>query len=158
MKHYFYPGASVNWADIQIRSPVAGTVYRVSPERLAGSGTQIRIKSTELPAFYFILFHVRTNTSVALGNTVSAGQLLGTHIGIQTTSDIAVGVNTPRGWKLLSYFDVMTGALFGTYQDKGVHSRTGAIISKEARDRDPLSCNGGTFAGPGNLPNWVVLQ
>lgn len=158
MKHYFQPSNTVDWASIQIRSPVAGTVYRLSPEGLAGSGTQVRIKSRDFPAFYFILFHVQTNGVTSVGDAVGAGQLLGTHIGTQTTSDIAVGVNTPTGWKLLSYFDVMTDALFGTYQARGINSRTNAIISKEARDGDPLICNGETFAGPGNLPNWVTLQ
>lgn len=158
MKHYFQPSNTVNWASIQIRSPVAGTVSRLDQEQLAGGGTQIRIKSRDFPAFYFILFHVQTNAPLSVGDSVSAGQLLGTHVGPQTTSDIAVGVNTPTGWKLLSYFDVMTDLMFATYQARGISSRTDAIISKEARDGDPLNCNGGTFAGPGNLPNWVTLR
>ena len=81
MKHYFQPSNTVNWASIQIRSPVAGTVSRLDQESLAGSGTQMRIKSRDFPAFYFILFHVRTNGLVSVGDSVSAGQLLGTHIG-----------------------------------------------------------------------------
>jgi hypothetical protein len=158
MKHYFQPSNIVNWASIQIRSPAAGTVSRLDQEQLAGSGTQIRIKSRDFPAFYFILFHVQTNNPISVGDSVSAGQLLGTHVGIQTTSDIAVGVNTPTGWKLISYFDVMTDSLFATYQARGMNARTDVIISKEARDGDPLTCNGETFQGPGNLPNWVTLQ
>ena len=81
MKHYFQPSNIVNWASIQIRSPVAGTVSRLDQEQLAGSGTQIRIKSRDFPAFYFILFHVQTNSPISVGDSVSAGQLLGTHIG-----------------------------------------------------------------------------
>ena len=158
MKHYFQPSNTVNWASIQIRSPVAGTVSRLDQESLAGGGTQMRIKSRDFPAFYFILFHVRTNGLVLAGDSVSAGQLLGTHIGTQSTSDIAVGVSTPTGWRLLSYFDVMTDSVFATYQARGINSRTDAIISKEARDADPLTCNGGEFASPGNLPNWVTLR
>lgn len=158
MKHYFQPSNTVDWAAIQIRSPVAGTVAQMNPESMPGSGMQIRIKSGDFPAFYFILFHVQTNGVVSAGDSVDAGQSLGTHIGAQSTSDIAVGVNTPTGWKLVSYFDVMTNALFATYQARGIHARTEAIISKAARDSDPLTCEGETFAGPGNLPNWVVLQ
>lgn len=120
MKHYFQPSNIVNWASIQIRSPVAGTVSRLDQERSAGSGTQIRIKSNDFPAFYFILFHVQTNNPVSVGASLSAGQLLGTHAGMQTTSDIAVGVNTPTGWKLISYFEVMTDFLFATYQARGM--------------------------------------
>jgi hypothetical protein len=158
MKHYFQPSNTVNWASIQIRSPVAGTVSRLDQESLAGSGTQMRIKSRDFPAFCFILFHVRTNGLVSAGDSVSAGQMLGTHIGAQSTSDIAVGVSTPTGWRLLSYFDAMTDSVFATYQARGINSRTDAIISKEARDADPLTCNGGKFASPGNLPNWVRLR
>lgn len=158
MKHYFQPSNTVNWASIQIRSPVAGTVSRLDQERLAGGGTQVRIKSRDFPAFCFILFHVRTNGPVSVGDFVSAGQLLGTHVGTQSTSDIAVGVSTPAGWRLLSYFDVMTDSLFATYQARGINSRIDVIISKEARDADPLTCNGGKFASPGNLPNWVTLR
>ena len=77
---------------------------------------------------------------------------------MQTTSDIAVGVNTPTGWKLISYFEVMTDSLFATYQTRGMSSRTNVVISKEARDGDPLTCIGGTFQGPGTLPNWVTLR
>jgi hypothetical protein len=158
MKHYFQPSNTVNWASIQIRSPVAGTVSRLDQENLAGSGTQIRIKSRDFPAFCFILFHVRTNGLVLVGDSVSAGQLLGTHIGTQSTSDIAVGVNTPTGWRLVSYFEVMTDSVFATYQARGINSRTDAIISEELRDTDPLTCNGGRFASPGNLPNRVTLR
>jgi hypothetical protein len=158
MKHYFQPSNNVNWASIQIRSPVAGTVSRLDQERSAGSGTQIRIKSSDFPAFYFILFHVQTNNPVSVGAFLSAGQLLGTHVGMQTSSDIAVGVNTPTGWKLISYFEVMTDSLFAMYQSRGMNSRTNAIISKEARDGDPLTCIGEAFQGPGTLPNWVTLR
>jgi hypothetical protein len=84
--------------------------------------------------------------------------LLGTHIGAQSTSDIAVGVTTPTGWRLLSYFDVMTDSMFAKYKARGINTRTNVIISKEARDADPLTYNGGRFAGPGNFPNWVTFR
>jgi hypothetical protein len=158
MKHYFQPSNTVNWASIQIRSPVAGTMSRLEHESLAGGGIQMRIKSRDFPAFCFILFHVRTNGLVSVGDSVSAGQLLGTHIGAQSTSDIAVGVSMPTGWRLVSYFEVMTDSVFATYQARGINSRTDAIISEELRDTDPLTCNGGRFASPGNLPNWVTLR
>jgi len=158
MKHYFQPSNIVNWASIQIRSPVAGTVSRLDQEQLAGSGTQVRIKSSDFPAFYFILFHVQTNHPISVGDSLRAGQVLGIHVGMQTTSDIAVGVNTPTGWKLISYFEVMTDSLFATYQARGMSSRTNVVISKEARDADPLTCIGGTFQGRGTLPNWVTLR
>jgi hypothetical protein len=73
-------------------------------------------------------------------------------------SDIAVGVNTPGGWKLVSYFDVLTDSLFQSYQAAGVSSRDSLIISKEARDADPLTCSGETFTGSGTLENWVIIN
>jgi len=158
MKHYFQPSNTVNWASIQIRSPVAGTVSRLDQERLVGGGTQMRIISRDFPAFCFILFHVRTNGLVSVGDSVSAGHLLGTHIGTQSMSEIAVGASTPTGWRLVSYFDVMTDSMFATYRARGINSRIDVIIPKEARDTAPLACKGGEFTSPGNLPNWVRLR
>ena len=155
MKHYFQPSNTVDWASLQIRSPVDGFV---SSLRAEWAGTAIEIRSSESPAFWFTLFHVQAAASLSLSDRVSAGQFLGTHVGNQTMSDIAVEVKTPTGLKLVSYFDVMTDSLFATYQARGLNSRTNAIISKEARDSDLLSCNGETFEGPGNLANWFTLQ
>jgi len=73
-------------------------------------------------------------------------------------SDIAVGVNTPNGWKLISYFDVMTDSVFQNYQARGLTSRNDVIISKEARDGDPLTCDGEEFTDGGNLENWIILN
>lgn len=154
MKHYFQPGSGVDWASIQIRSPVAGTVDQLIDE---WAGTQIQIRSTDFPAFHFIIFHVTLTNNLSVGDSVAAGQLLGTHVGNETTSDIAVGVNTPTGWKLLSYFDVMTDSLFLSYQSRGV-TKANAIITKQERDLDPLTCVGEEFVDPGNLPNWVDLN
>jgi hypothetical protein len=67
-------------------------------------------------------------------------------------------VNTPEGWKLVSYFDVMTDSLFATFQARGINARADAIISKEDRDGNPLACSGEAFADPGTLPNWVMLR
>ena len=155
MKHYFRPKASVDWSTVQIFSPIDGTVIDTDD---GWAGTQVRIQSEEYPAFFFILFHVNLTNALDVGETVAAGQQLGTHIGAQTMSDIAGGVNTPGGWKLISYFSVMTDILFGNYQARGINSRNDAIISKEARDADPLTCDGEDFTDDGNLENWVILN
>jgi len=158
MKHYFEPRSDVNWSTIRIFSPVDGTVDALYEE---WAGTQVRIKSYMYPAFFFIIFHVNLTIPLYVGSSVYAGQELGTHIGFQTMSDIAVGVTTPRGWKLVSYFDVMTDSLFQDYQTRGVSSRDAAIISKEERDADPLTCTycpGGNFTSTGSLQNWVTLE
>jgi len=155
MKHYFQPNGSVDWSTVQIFSPVTGTVSTIYEE---WAGTQVQIKSEEYPAFVFIIFHVNVTNSLNVGDLVSAGQQLGTHIGSQTMSDIAVGVNTPNGWKLVSFFDVMADSVFQDYQARGLTSRNDAIISKEARDADPLTCDGEEFTAGGNLENWVILN
>ena len=154
MKHYFQPKPTVDWSKVKIFSPVDGTVTGVNEDT---DGSQVRIQSTEHPAFFFILFHVNLENPLAPGDNISEGQRLGTHIGSQTMSDIAVGVNTPTGWKLISFFEVMKDSLFQDYKDRGVGSRDTAVISKENRDADPLTCNGEIFANSGSLTNWVIL-
>ena len=154
MKHYFEPKSDVDWSAIKIFSPVKGTISSIFQE---WAGTQVWIKSGEYPAFYFCIFHVNLANPLNVGDAVTAGQQLGTHIGSQTMSDIAVGVNTPSGRKLVSYFDVIADSIFQNYQARGVNSRDAMIISKEARDADPLTCIGETFTTSGNLANWVTL-
>jgi hypothetical protein len=156
MKHYFVPGLAVDWGGLKIFSPVNGVVECLRPER--SFGTQLLIRAHDQPAFLFVLFHVNPTNSIRIGSAVVAGQYLGTHWGLDTSSDIAVRVATPRGEKLVSYFDVMTDALFQTYQPRGVASRQDMIISKEERDADPLTCEGESFLDRGHLPGWVDLH
>ena len=160
MKHVYYPieiNGSVDGSTVQIFSPVSGTVSKIGEINV--DEVQVQIKSKEYPAFYSIIFHVNLTNPLNVGDLVTAGQQLGTaRIGSETCSDIAVGVYTPNGWKLISYFDVMTDSLFQDYQARGLSSRDDAIISKEARDADPLTCDGEEFIDSGNLENWVVLN
>ncbi|TES92160.1 MAG: hypothetical protein E3J87_06060 [Candidatus Cloacimonadota bacterium] len=155
MKHYFQPDGSLDWATVKIFSPVNGTISTIFEE---WAGTQVQLKSKEYPAFFFIIFHVNLTNPLSVGDVVTAGQQLGMHIGSQTMSDIAVGVNTPNGWKLVSYFDVITNSVFQDYQERGLTSRNDVIISKELRDADSLICNGGEFEDIGNLENWATLN
>lgn len=154
MKHYFQPKTSIDWSKVKIYSPVDGTVISVNEDE---DGAQVRIKSKEYPAFFFIIFHVNLANPLSVDDEVTEGQMLGTHIGVQTMSDIAVGVNTPTGWKLVSYFKAMADVVFQGYQARGLNSRNAAIISEQARDADPLTCNGENFVNSGNLVNWVIL-
>lgn len=155
LKHYFEPKGDADWSTIKIYSPVKGTVSRLIEE---WAGTQVQIKSTQYPAFFFIIFHINLANPLKVGDMINAGQQLGMHIGSQTMSDIAVGVNTPDGWKLVSYFSVMTDSVFQGYQARGVSSRDVMIISKEARDADTLTCDGDTFTNSGHIENWVILN
>lgn len=155
MKHYFEPKSNIDWSSVKIFSPISGTVFRINQE---WAGTQLHIKSKDYPAFYFIIFHINLSDSLKVGDVLSAGNEIGTHIGYQTMSDIAIGVNTPNGWKLISYFEVLTDSLFQKYQNRGVNSRNDFIITKEARDADTLKCSGDTFLNVGTIENWVVLE
>ena len=155
MKHYFNPKNEIDWSAIKIFSPVTGTVSRIFQE---WAGTQIQIQSKSDPAYFIIIFHINMSTSLSVGDTVSAGQMLGTHIGSQTMSDIAVGRSSQEGWKLFSYFDVITDSLLETYRRRGIASRDTMIISKSARDADTVRCSGEMFMNGGRLENWIYLQ
>jgi hypothetical protein len=155
MKHYFLPKSTVDWGTIKIFSPVRGTVSNVVMEF---AGAQVAIQSADYSAFRFIIFHINLTNPLKIGDPVSAGQQLGTHIGSQTMSDMAVGVNTPKGYALVSYFALMTDPVFQTYQARGVASREAMVISRAARDADPLGCSGETFATIGTINNWQILN
>lgn len=155
LKHYFEPSSSIDWASITITSPVSGSVLRINEE---WAGTQVQIRCDDQPAFIIIIFHIALASPLAVGDHIQAGQVLGHHIGSQTMSDIAVGVVTGHGYKLVSWFDIMTDAVFQQYQARGVSSRSAMIITKEERDADPIGCAGDAFLSEGTLANWVVLQ
>ena len=155
MKHYFQPKSSVNWSTVAIYSPVAGSVVRVEE---GWAGQRIEIESSDYPAFRFVISHVNPFNPVQVGDTVTTGQTLGTHIGSQTYSDVAVGVSTPGGWKLISYLETLTDAAFQAFRNRGVSGRGDAIISREARDADPLACSGETFISGSHLADWVILD
>lgn len=88
-----------------------------------------------------------------------AGQTLGSHIGGQTMSDVAVSEDTPDGVRLRSWFDVITPELFQTCRDRGVRSRAELIISASERDADLLVCaDDGEFTDPGTIPDWLRLE
>jgi len=159
MKHYYLIDPAFTNSPVRVFSPVAGVVTELQSEE--SGGTQIRIKSTEFPAFRFYLFHVDATNTLRAGSSVTAGQVLGTHFhggGTIAASDIAVWVNTPSGRRLVSYFDVMTDSLFHTYESRGVNARSDMVISREQRDADPLTCDGERFLTEGNLPNYVDLE
>jgi hypothetical protein len=85
--------------------------------------------------------------------------MLGTHIGAQTMSDIAVIVNDPtKQGRMVSYFDVITDGLFNEYILRGAGNRTNLMISKATRDANLLQCNGDTFVTSDTLNNWVTLN
>jgi hypothetical protein len=155
MKHYYQPKGSVDWSAIRIFSPVTGTVIRKEEE---WAGTQLWIRPFDHPAYTIIIFHIALLKPLALNDTVTAGTQIGTHIGPQTMSDIAVGYSPRNNWTLISYAEILTDSIFSRYTARGVGSRSDLIISKAARDADPLNCSGETFGTAGTLQNWFVLN
>jgi hypothetical protein len=156
MKHYFQPKSETDWSSIKIYSPVSGSIIETIDE---WAGTQVIIRSDDYPAFEFIIFHVKLLSQYQDGVKVRPGEQIGTHIGTQTMSDIAVKVReTNRDIRYISYFDVMTNNLFYEYIDRGVSNREMLIISESERDAHPLSCNGETFSNAGSLDNWIFLN
>lgn len=155
MKHYYQPKNSVTWSSVKIFSPVSGTVVRIVDE---WAGTQVQIQPFIYSSYTVIIFHVAVQRSLAVGDTVTAGEQLGTHAGVQTMSDIAIGFSAQNQWRLVSYFDLISDSLFQQYRQRGIVSRNDLIITKQARDADPLNCNGETFGTEGTLSNWGVLH
>jgi hypothetical protein len=155
MKHYFKPRADIDWAIMKVFAPVTGVVVRLEEE---WAGTKLDIQVVKFPAFIVSIFHVKLIAALRPGDKVSAGQILGSHIGKQTYSDIAVSVNTPKGRKLVSYFDVMSARVFQGYRARGLASTNLAIISKEMRDADPLKCQGDRFTSRSHGQDWIVLS
>jgi hypothetical protein len=170
MKHYFAPKLGTDWTTVKVFSPVDGTVTNLINE---GLGFKVEIKSKLQPAFHFQIFHVNLIGPLKVFDVVAAGQVLGTHASNSTTSDIAVGVVTPQdgpysvdpyrhgGWKLLSYFDVMSDPLFQTYQARSQANRSDFVITEAERDAHPLVCNSsGGFTGIADptVADWVILN
>jgi hypothetical protein len=156
MKHYFEPGSGVDWTTVKIYSPVKGIITRVEQE---WAGTKLEIESVDYPAFRFSIFHINTLKQYYVDDKVAEGEFLGTHIGTQTYSDISVIVNDPaRLGRMVSFFDVMTDALFKEFSVRGLSSRDDVKIPKAIRDANPLTCNGDTFSTSDALESWFYLN
>ncbi len=104
-----------------------------------------------------MLFHVNLTRALALGETLAAGQELGTHIGPQTFSDIAIRVMTPAGTRLVSYFEVLADTVWAPYAARSI-IRADLILTRAQRDADPLTCDGERFLTTGTLPAWAPLN
>lgn len=156
MKHYFEPRSDIDWSQIKIYAPVSGRITRVEPE---WAGTKVEIESSSYPAFRIVIFHINLSSNLSVGDLITAGVQLGTHIGAQTYADIAVIVNDPtRQGRLVSYFEVISDDVWAEYQQRGLTDRQQLIIPRAVRDAYPLSCSGDAFTSIDPLENWVVLN
>jgi len=69
--------------------------------------------------------------------------------------DIAVQIDFRRK---VSFFDVMKDELFESYIARGAITRDDLIISKEARDALPMTCNGESYTGSDPLESYFDLK
>ena len=138
MKHYFIAPDSTT----TIKSPVSGAVSRMDDDFV---GKQVHINSDAQQAFDFIIFHVILAKPLQVGDRIEEGQILGTHAGTITFSDIAVAVNTPTAYRLVSYFDTLTDDAFAAFQARGITSRDQMVFTKAVRDAAPYQCAGSDF-------------
>ncbi|WP_146158623.1 hypothetical protein [Enhygromyxa salina] len=156
MKHYHHPLDEVDWATVEIRSPIAGEVIAVEEEMF---GTRVQIRSTEHPEFDFLLWHIELESPLAVGAMLLEGEVLGTHYGSDTYSGIAVSTEIDGQRRLLSWFDFISDDLLAEFQARGgITSRADAIISQAERDQNLLCCTNGEFDGDEDLTDWVELD
>ena len=159
MKHYFDPYDGVDMSTIRIHAPFAGTVVGTTEEwdgPTTWKGTAVGIRPLSHPAIHVVLFHVDLHQPLPVGATVSAGQELGTSEKDDgTAADVAFGVMTPAGFRLVSWFEVMTNDVFAAYAARGVGSRTDLIVTRAQRDADSLTCDGQQFLTTSSLPDWI---
>jgi hypothetical protein len=162
MKHYYDPRAGVDRLSLALFSPVDGTVLGTTnewdgPDVWKGEAVGIRVDGH--PAFDVVIFHVNLDRDLVPGDRVTAGERLGTSQKQSgTVTDMAVGVHTPSGYMLVSYFEIIQDRVFERYRRVGARKRSQFIISREDRDADPLECDGEEFVNGGNLENWVTLR
>lgn len=171
MKHYFMPFA--DYRDnhmIEIYAPVNGTISSVSNDGHGASygliNKIIQIRSNDQPAFSFEIFHCDlVSDAVETGKIAQAGELLGyarlyyEDLNEYANSfDVALWAQTPSGIRLISYFDALTDDVFERYTTRGAETRADFIISREARDADPIQCEDERFITGGTLENWVSLN
>jgi hypothetical protein len=167
MKHYLCPipcpgsGApapSVTpppWTELQIRSPITGTVVRLDAEQTYG--TQLVLEPEGHPELRVKIFHVTPSSELAPGSSVSPGQVLGTHASTQTMSDIAVEQGRPDGFRLISFFETLSDEAFAPLAQRGI-TREALQISVAERDAAPLTCDGERFTTPDPLEHWLSLS
>lgn len=151
MKHYFQMPNTVE--GLSIYSPVTGVIVAKFDEQTAGAQYWIRPTSAQYATVK--IFHI--NGALNIGDSINAGQSIGTHATSSTASDICIELNTTTGKKLVSYFDVMPDNLFANMASFGITNRSQLIITKEQRDADPLSCSGESFQNQGTIENIYFL-
>lgn len=153
MKHYFEPRLDQDVTALEIRAPTAGRLVELAPE---WAGHRLRIQPEAAPELRVVIFHVRPEEGLAVGDRLRAGQRLGWHSGPETMSDLAVE-RLGEDYQLLSVFDLLTPALRSELSALLIEPAE-LTISRSARDADPLQCEGDRFLDPPSPADWVRLR
>ena len=186
MKHYFDAytldqrwsgnfGSYDTKGTVKFYAPADGTITDLVPSSSsAGPEYQFTIQSSEYPRLAFKFHHVDLLENLQNGGTVVAGQHLGYIARFNGQAEIVTYVVLEPGTsEYISFFDVMSDAVFAEYQARGISSRSQMSITKEARDANPIPCDqsdgqGGKFIATGmaeeafhtwqyGADNWVFL-
>jgi hypothetical protein len=152
MKHYFNPYSNVE--SVEIYSPVQGSVANIHQEQ-NGVGYQVQIQVANSPGYAVIIFHLNVTDGLAVGNSVEAGQQIGTASAAQGT-DIAISQTVFFSSKLYSYFDVMTDNVFAHYQARGATDRSEFVRSAQVAEE--MSKTHYFNELPPLLEDWVTLN
>lgn len=143
MKHYYFPKKK-NTNVITLRAPIDGQITRI--KNIQGSNDKIiDILSDQYQSVTFIIFRVKLKSGIQEGNNVVKGQELGTTPGPDKGCEIAVKVNSSKGFRYISYFQVISMDVFRNYMNYGAVSRDQFIITRQDRDADPLECKNKKF-------------
>jgi len=157
MKHYLVPRAGLRAEDLILRAPADGRIDALDPE---WAGTKVTLAPIAAPDERIVLFHVAVRPGLAVGQRVSAGDVLGHHATLATWSDVALELRAGGGYRLGSIFERLPDALWADWQARGIASRSQLIIPRAERDAHPLACQRrhGPFAVPDGPGDWVVLE
>ncbi|MCW4029361.1 MAG: hypothetical protein NWE92_06915 [Candidatus Bathyarchaeota archaeon] len=152
MKHYFTPYSTVE--SVEIYCPVDGTISNIFEEQ-NGVGYQVQIRVTNHPEYTINIFHINVTESLMVGESVEAGQQIGTASATQGT-DISVRKSVIFGDRLYSYFDVITDSVFAHYQARGASDRSEFIRSADVAKEMSQTYSFSVMPPPSE--EWITLN
>ena len=168
-KHWFQPFASLNFKDVDIISPLTGTIIQASyangEDESYGWDIQIRGTAPDYPDVTYTVsighVNITDHDTIAKDQIVQNGTILGHHIGNFVDSDIAVLNRSSNQY--ISIFLAMDDPVLAQYQKWNVTNRTYPIISYPQRMKYELNCTAdGSIVNDSNngvnIPNWVTLN
>ncbi len=172
MKHYFSVKPEYRSpGEVRVLSPLfgGGIVTDITPFDPANPNAledvQISFSSVYNQGYRVIISHIDLDAGIKVGDYFEAGDPLG-YIHISDTEpgiipkdmDIAVHVNTLTGVRYVSLLkcDPRIKDDYGYFRQFGNVHKDRFVISKEERDQNPLTCNGGWYSQLDTIGDWVT--